>query len=238
MKRTLYIVIGTIVLLGGGYLTYAVTSGSLNSAYKVELFIPDATTDTCGYEYTIPLTPRRLSFCGTTNLNNALRQGAGVEVYNGVLDLTRMRFTKLPSEIGEYDCIQEIVLNRNCLSSFPMEVFRIGQLDEVDVSENSISRFPSLKENSSIEKLKLDYNNISSINGKDLAKFTKLRHLLLRGNSNLSALPKEIEKMHHIEILDVRSTKLAKDRNEIIRLMKAMPDTKIYYYTKKKKKKR
>ena len=119
------------------------------------------------------------------------------------------------------------------MSKFPMSLFRIEQLRKIDLSENAITRFPSLKEEASIVSLKLNDNNISNVSGPDLLKFKNIQYLYFKGNSNLKELPKEITQLTKLKNLDLRKTAMARNYGKIQKLQKAMPDTRIYYFSKK-----
>ncbi|MGB0861931.1 MAG: leucine-rich repeat domain-containing protein [Saprospiraceae bacterium] len=209
-------------------LMFMVSCDTKTKKSDAEEVTTEANTDTCNYDFTIKVNPKKLQLSNLTNLNVELTNG-NVEVKGGKVQLKRQQLEILPKEILNYDCIHTFNLSRNSISKFPIEVFKMEKLKKIDLSDNSISKFPSISETSNLETLNLNANKISVIKGADLLKFKNLKNLFLEGNSKLADLPEEITQMTNLKSLDLRGTKLGKSYTKIRKLMKDMPNTKIFY---------
>lgn len=140
------------------------------------------------------------------------------------LDLGGLGLTELPREVGELRHLRKLVLSfdlearsENNLSFLPIEIGKLTNLIELDLSFNSLSHFP-------IEILKLLNLEILNLNGlglleipKDIEKLIKLKKLDLSSNV-LSKLPLEFEKLINLEELSLSMNEFAEFPLEIVKL--------------------
>jgi Leucine-rich repeat (LRR) protein len=187
-----------------------------------------AKADTCTYDFTIKVNPKKLQLHNLTNLNVELTNG-NITVKGGNVMLKRQQLEALPQEILDYNCIHSFILAKNSFREFPFAILKMEKVKKIDLSDNSISKFPSLTEETDLETLNLSGNKITSISSADLLKFKNLKNLFLKGNSKLADLPEEITQLTNLKSLDLRGTKLGKSYTKIRSLMKEMPNTKIFY---------
>ena len=140
------------------------------------------------------------------------------------LDLGGLGLTELPREVGELRHLRKLVLSfdldarsENNLSFLPIEIGKLTNLIELDLSFNSLSHFP-------IEILKLLNLEILNLYGlglleipKDIEKLIKLKKLDLSSNL-LSKLPLEFEKLINLEELSLSMNEFAEFPLEIVKL--------------------
>ena len=94
-----------------------------------------------------------------------------------------MMLEKLPEEVYQLDCVQNIILSDNYLSDFPMGLGKFSDcLEYLDLSNNFIEELPyNIDEFSKLRFLDLSNNNIMELDNR-ICKLENLRFLNLEGN--------------------------------------------------------
>jgi Leucine-rich repeat (LRR) protein len=113
-------------------------------------------------------------------------------------------YTNLQEALKEPDLVLKLVLRKQHLKAFPMEILKLKKLQYLDISKNSISELPD-----SIDALKdLQYLACSKTGLKTLPKeIGKLQHLtyLNLNQNDLQYLPPQIGNLEKLRILDLWS---------------------------------
>ncbi|MEO9966798.1 MAG: TonB family protein [Reichenbachiella sp.] len=165
------------------------------------------------------------------------------------LVLSNQYLRKLPKSIGELEHISYLDLENNKISSIPIEIKLLLNLEEVYATSNKIADLPF--EFSSLKKLKilgLAYNKLEfipepiyylenlemldlgdnkiSIVSKDIGELKNLKVLVL-SNNKIATLPESINQLSRLEKLDLRGNNIS--LREIEQLKKSLRDTEIIY---------
>ena len=117
------------------------------------------------------------------------------------LDLSGMKLTQLPAEIGKLSKLKKLILGKwdeendewvgNSLSSLPSEIGQLTNLTTLNLSSNNLSSLPpEIGQLTNLTALDLRYNSLSSL-FPEIGQLTNLTTLDLSSNG-LSSLPPEI----------------------------------------------
>jgi len=156
------------------------------------------------------------------NLENALNSKD--HVYQ--LDLSRNKLTTFPLEILKLHNLEKLNLSKNRLKDIPPQISKLKNVKVINLSKNNFTSFPvSLTTLKSIEEIILSRNEIISI-PSEIKRIKSLKKLDLWSNE-LSKIPNEISELTNLKELDLRVIQFSdKERDRIISLL---PNTKIYF---------
>ena len=151
------------------------------------------------------------------------------------LDLSKMKLTELPAEIGQLSNLRQLDLYNNCLSSLPAEIGQISNLTYFFLSKNSLSSLPvEIAQLINLTVLDLHNNSLSSL-PVEIAQLSNLAELYLSENF-LSSLPAKIAQLSNLTLLCLSNNSLTIPP-EIIEKYNE-PATIINYYLSQLKNKR
>lgn len=185
----------------------------------------------CDAPFVVSINPNNIAVASESFRNEDLRSGK-LSVYKRTLNLSEKSLEILPREIAKEDCIETLDLSKNYFRQFPMDIFKMKGLKKVDLSNNTLMSFPALQQPSEIVSFKLNGNRITSVPKAYLLQFKNIEHLYLKDNEGISSLPDEIAELKTLKNLDIRGTTLAKSYVKVTKLMKLLPNTKVFYRTK------
>ena len=127
------------------------------------------------------------------------------------------KLTSLPVEIGELTNLQSLSLSANSLSEIPDSITRLTNLQSLDLSNNGFSEIPdSITRLTNLQSLNLGFNSLSEI-PDSITRLTNLQSLDLRGNS-LRAIPDSITRLTNLQSLDLSANSLRAIPDSITRL--------------------
>jgi internalin A len=107
------------------------------------------------------------------------------------LNLSSLRLTHLPPEIGQLTALKGLALYNNQLSSLPAEIGKLTALIGLGLDNNQLSTLPpEIGQLTALRELYLSNNQLSTL-PPEIGKLTALRELYLHDNQ-LSTLPPEI----------------------------------------------
>ena len=111
------------------------------------------------------------------------------------LDLSRIRLTQLPPEIGQLWGLRELDLDANQLTQLPPEIGNLAALTVLYLYENQLTRLPpEIGKLTALMSLDLTGNQLTQL-PPELNSLTALRVLFLHGNPALG-LPEDILATH------------------------------------------
>lgn len=118
------------------------------------------------------------------------------------LILQREGLSVFPLEILEMPNLSYLYLNGNQLSTLPDELGRLTKLEHLFAANNKIAYLPPQIANlKALEELDLSYNQLSDL-PEEIGELVSLKFLKVNDN-NLSALPQSIMKLQNLVELDV-----------------------------------
>lgn len=140
------------------------------------------------------------------------------------LDLTGMELTELPAQIGELHQLEKLILGKwdknrkkwigNELKEFPLEIFNLTNLVELNISNNKIERIPpQIAKLTNLTVLDLWNNQIEEI-PPEIASLTKLTRLRL-WNNQIEEIPPEISQLTNLIDLGLSDNQIRKIPAEI-----------------------
>lgn len=150
-------------------------------------------------------------------------------VQNGHLNLSSQRLNDLPSSILDEGCITSLDLENNRIVAFPFGVQRLGDLSYLSLANNKIRKIESFGHLTSLKHLDLSYNEITEL-PYSIGYMQDLEHLNLSGNYNLDMLPvSNLQKLANLRVLNLKHTKIKKDKKFIYELQKTLSGVNILY---------
>lgn len=156
-----------------------------------------------------------------------------MEVFEGVLSIERKRFSKLPKEVLNADCVKTINMKRNFLTQFPVQLLKQTHLKKIDLSYNKITTFPTIKNPAQITSLNLSGNKIREIPAS-IKLFTNLEHLYLEDMESLQKIHDDIKELKKLKNLIIKKTPVGRSYSKSRKLIKILPNTKVFWFSKKK----
>ena len=119
-------------------------------------------------------------------------------------DGLRPNITWLPSEIGQLQQLQKLVLWGNQLSSLPAAIGQLQQLQVLYLGSNQLSTLPAvIWQLQQLQVLDLVGNQLSSLPA-EIGQLQQLQYLTL-SNNPLSTLPEEIGQLRQLVHLDIKN---------------------------------
>jgi Leucine-rich repeat (LRR) protein len=162
---------------------------------------------------------------------------------------TLTAYTNLEQALKSPEKVVKLVLRRNKLKTFPIEIFQFTNLQYLDLSKNNIKEIPSqigtLKDlqyfsisKNGLEKFPSqigDLTNLYYLNGNqneltdlppEIGQLKNLRNLDLWDN-NIDMLPDEIKNCKKLKTLDLRAIMISDAKQDQIHSL--LRHTKIYF---------
>lgn len=156
------------------------------------------------------------------NLEEALKNPNAV--YR--LSLRGKKLKTFPSEILKFKNLQELDLSKNRLDSLPNELCDLRNLQVLDVSSNKIVYLPdSIGKLKHLRKLAAGKNEIVAI-PKQIGDAESLEILDLWSNQ-ISIFPDELNKLKKLRWMDLRVIQIEDDMQKHIQ--EILPNTKIHF---------
>ncbi len=148
-----------------------------------------------------------------------LEQNSAVLMEFDKLQLMSRELTLLPSEIGKFERLVKLRIERLCLMSLPKEIGKLRRLQEIWATNNRLASLPA-----EIGQLKwlywLDFSN-NRLNrlSREIGQLRRLGYLLVNGNQ-LIKLPIEIGRLANLDTLNVCNNQLTSLPIEVGKLKK------------------
>ncbi|MEH2468140.1 leucine-rich repeat domain-containing protein [Nostoc sp.] len=133
------------------------------------------------------------------------------------LDLSGKGLTTLPLEIGQLTNLQFLDLNNNKLSSLPPEIVQLTNLQFLDLGSNQLRSLPpEIVQLTNLQSFNLYNNQLSSL-APEFVQLTNLQFLDLSSNQ-LRSLPPEIVQLTNLQFLNLSSNQLRSLPSEFVQL--------------------
>ena len=142
-----------------------------------------------------------------------------------VLDLDNNKIEGIPQDVGNCAMLETVSLRQNRLRSIPSTLQHCKRLKTLDVAHNMLTCLPPPIGNcTALESIDAGGNLLLDIPGA-LSRLSKLRVLILRGNSDLRGIPGEIlEECTLLHTLDLHDTAVTRQvRTTSSRTLAAQP---------------
>jgi Leucine-rich repeat (LRR) protein len=163
-----------------------------------------------------------LTFPVYTNLEDALKNPS--QVYR--LSLKKKKLKTFPMEILKLKNLEELDLSKNRLSKLPEAIGTLTHLKILNVSKNKLEYLPdSIGELKNLKKMDISRNNLIAL-PKRIGELENLEVLDLWDN-NLSVFPDEMRQLRKLRWLDLRAILLNDEQQQ--RLRELLPNTKIFF---------
>ncbi|KAM8973114.1 leucine-rich repeat and calponin homology domain-containing protein 4 [Pelodytes ibericus] len=131
-------------------------------------------------------------------------------------DLSRNRFSEIPSDICQLVSLESLNLYHNCLRSLPLAICNLQVLTYLNISRNLLSSLPPYLCRLPLTVLIACNNRITSL-PEDLGAMTKLRQLDISCNE-IQVLPSQMGSMVSLRELNVRRNQLSALPDELSEL--------------------
>ncbi len=143
-----------------------------------------------------------------------------------VLILKRERLKEFPMEIFEFVNLEELDLSKNKIETIPKEISGLKNLQIFNISKNKLTRIPP--EIGSLTKLKelIIFQNEIPFLPPEIGLLTDLEFLDLWGNE-IGRLPVEISRLRKLATLDLRVIEINDDEQKTMKDL--LPNTKIHF---------
>ena len=142
------------------------------------------------------------------------------------LILKREKLKEFPEDIFKLKNLEELDLSKNKIDAIPKEISELKNLRVLNVSKNKLTRIPpeigSLKE---LKKLIIYQNEIPFL-PPEIGLLTDLEFLDLWGNE-IGRLPVEISRLQKLTTLDLRVIEINDDEQKVMKDL--LPNTKIHF---------
>jgi len=142
---------------------------------------------------------------------------ANAQVLDSANLANAVNYRNIKEALENPDEVYKLTLRRKRLTAFPKEIFEFKNLNELNLTNNRISKIPpEIKNLTYLQNLYLGRNEIKSI-PVELTELEHLRVLSLNRNK-IDKLPPEIGNMYSLRQLDLWGTEIVKFPYEISRL--------------------
>lgn len=134
--------------------------------------------------------------------------GAEGSQSEGIWHITRTdysmkaRLKEIPDGIKDFQSLEELDINGNRLESFNNGILQLKNLKKLTISSNTISQLPDLSSLSSLEFFAFNGNRLSEI-PESIFSLLKLKILDFGANPNIKIISDKINKLQHLESLDI-----------------------------------
>lgn len=157
------------------------------------------------------------------------RKSWNYKITDGFFGYKNKKLTSVPTSILDEPCFKALDFSINRIEVFPSELQEVTNLKLLNLSNNRIEDIEDFGKLSNLDYLDLSHNRITSI-GKEIASLKKLRHLNLKSNYKLETIDTRIVELKHtLKVLNIKNTKLAKDKALVKVLQLSLPNTEVIY---------
>lgn len=147
-----------------------------------------------------------------TSLEEALENPDSVYV----LRLRRNKLETLPPEIFKLKNLNRLELQRNRFTVFPSGLSAFAYLQEIDFTRNEIDTIPpEIGQCKELRYINLGHNNLVIL-PTELGQLQHLTHLNLWGNL-LEDIPESLVNCKKLQVIDLRVINLSKEQQEVLR---------------------
>mgnify|MGYP001242614168 FL=1 len=141
------------------------------------------------------------------------------------LILKKKKLTSFPLEILKMNELEYLDLSKNKIDSIPTEIRNLKNLRVLILSKNKITKIPpELYELKNLKVLNLSSNNISAL-PQGIKGLSKLEELNL-WNTGVDNLPNDIDEVKTLKVIDMRGILLNFEMQE--ELLDLLPNVKLY----------
>ena len=123
------------------------------------------------------------------------------------LDLSGLRLTYLPAELGQLTSLQRLYLDTNQLTQIPLELGQLTNLQWLYLSDNQLTQIPvELGQLTNLQRLYLYTNQLTQI-PVELGQLIDLQWLYLSSNQ-LTQIPRELGQLTNLQTIDLGTNQL------------------------------
>ena len=123
------------------------------------------------------------------------------------LDLSDLRLSELPPEIGSLNGLQALDLSNNHLTTLPTEIAALTALQELDLDNNLLNSLaPEIASLTALRQLFINNNQLDTL-PPEIASLTALKALFLI-NNQIRTLPPEITSLAALKALSLANNQL------------------------------
>ena len=157
------------------------------------------------------------------------RKSWAFKVKDGFFGYKNKKLEIIPTSIEDEPCFKALDFSINRLTEFPSQLEQVTNLQLLNLSNNRIEEIDRFGKFSNLDYLDLSHNRITEI-GEGIASLRKLRHLNLKSNYKLEGIhPRISELKNTLKVLNIKNTKLAKDKVLVKALQLSLPNTEVIY---------
>ncbi|XP_062939953.1 leucine-rich repeat and calponin homology domain-containing protein 2 isoform X2 [Cynocephalus volans] len=121
-------------------------------------------------------------------------------------DLSRNRFTEIPSDVWLFAPLETLNLYHNCIKTIPEAIKNLQMLTYLNISRNLLSTLPKYLFDLPLKVLVVSNNKLVSI-PEEIGKLKDLMELDISCNE-IQVLPQQIGKLHSLRELNIRRNNL------------------------------
>ncbi|XP_060038726.1 leucine-rich repeat and calponin homology domain-containing protein 2 isoform X3 [Erinaceus europaeus] len=121
-------------------------------------------------------------------------------------DLSRNRFTEIPSDVWLFAPLETLNLYHNCIKTIPEAIKNLQMLTYLNISRNLLSSLPKYLFDLPLKVLVVSNNKLVSI-PEEIGKLKDLMELDISCNE-IQVLPQQIGKLHSLRELNIRRNNL------------------------------
>ena len=158
-----------------------------------------------------------------TSLSEALKTPD--KVYR--LDLTRQKLKVFPMDIFKLYNLQELIIAKNKLNEIPAEIGTLSNLEKLNAEKNNLTVLPSAIGNlTNLKELILNRNEIYKL-PPEIGNLINLVKLDLWSNE-IDEFPEEISKLKNtLKFVDMRVILINLDKQK--KILELLPNTDVYF---------
>jgi Leucine-rich repeat (LRR) protein len=132
---------------------------------------------------------------------------------------TTFAFTSIEEALKNPDAVVKLVLRKQKFKSFPTEIFKLKNLQYLDISKNSIKYLPdSIGTLKNLQYFSCSKTGLEKIPG-EIGQLSNLKYLNLNQNE-IEYLPPQIGNLESLEILDLWSNNFSEYPSSLASLTK------------------
>ncbi|XP_013359969.1 PREDICTED: leucine-rich repeat and calponin homology domain-containing protein 2 [Chinchilla lanigera] len=132
--------------------------------------------------------------------------GGGAGAGGGGGDLSRNRFTEIPSDVWLFAPLETLNLYHNCIKAIPEAIKNLQMLTYLNISRNLLSTLPKYLFDLPLKVLVVSNNKLVSL-PEEIGKLKDLMELDISCNE-IQVLPQQMGKLHSLRELNIRRNNL------------------------------